>query len=108
MRTRWAARARGRTAREIIPGLEDWWVETLDELVRTGEPRRIEREVPSLGRWYEVQAYPKGGDRFAALFDDVTERKRAEAVLREIYARDCETLRGLVAPEVIYWKSARA
>lgn len=33
---------------------------------------------------------------------------QTEAVLREIYARDCETLRGLVAPEVIYWESARA
>ena len=74
--------ARGRPVSEVIPGLESWWVDTFDAMLRTNEPVRIEREVPGLGRWYEVSAYPQGGDRFAALFEDITERKRTDQVLR--------------------------
>lgn len=75
--------AKGRTAREVIPGLEDWWVAAFDDVVARRQPRRIERDIPQLGRYYEVHAYPGLGDRFIILFDDITERKQAELARRK-------------------------
>ena len=73
---------RGRTAREVVPGLEDWWIEMYDRVVTSGTPERIEHEAAPLGRCFEVQVYPGSGNRFSVLYDDITERKRAEATLR--------------------------
>ena len=77
------AETRGRTARELVPSLEDWWIETYDEVVRSGERRIVEREIPQFGKWFRVDAYPTSGDRFITLFDDVTDRKLAEIALRD-------------------------
>ena len=78
-----AERAVGRSARELLPELDAWWIETFDRVVTTGEATRFEQEAPTLGRWFEMRAFPFGGDRFAVLFDDITERRRAEDARRE-------------------------
>ena len=70
------ADVRGRTAREVVPGLEDWWIEMYDRVVTSGTPERIEHDAAPLGRYFEVQVYPGSGDRFSVLYDDITERKR--------------------------------
>ncbi|MDQ2682835.1 MAG: PAS domain S-box protein, partial [Chloroflexota bacterium] len=77
------AQAEGRRASEAFPGLEPWWHERFERVVRSGVPDRIEHVIEDLGRWYEVYVYPRGGDRLTALYEDITERKRAEEVLRE-------------------------
>ena len=77
------ATARGRTAREVMPGLEEWWFETSARIVSGGAAARFEREVAALGRWYDVSVHPRGGDRFSVTYDDITPRRTAEAALRE-------------------------
>jgi PAS domain S-box-containing protein len=73
----------GRTVREAIPGIEQYWIDTYGEVVRTGRPIRFEGLAAPLGRWYEVLAFSPEKGRFAALFLDVTERRRIEGELRE-------------------------
>ncbi|MDQ3510427.1 MAG: PAS domain S-box protein, partial [Pseudomonadota bacterium] len=65
---------------EVIPGAEPAWVQDFAEVVRTGEPVTVLREVAVLGRWYEVHVFRPEPGRFAALFFDVSARHRAETV----------------------------
>lgn len=82
-----AARAQGRTASEVMPGIEHWWHDAFDRILMQGEPAHIEHPVASLDRWLEVYVYPLAGDRLTVLYQDVTERKRAEETLRASQAR---------------------
>ena len=69
--------AQGRRASEVFPDLEPWWHESFDRIAGAGRPERIEHEVASSGRWYEVWVYPRDGDRLTVLYEDVTDRKHA-------------------------------
>jgi len=51
-------------------------------VAQTRETARFEVSSPE-GLWYDVRAYCRGGDRVAVLYDDITDRKRTEAALRE-------------------------
>lgn len=76
----------GRTAREVMPGHESHWIEAYARVAATGEPIRRTAWVADLGRWFEVSAFPVGppsGRKVGVLFNDISERKRAEALLRE-------------------------
>jgi two-component sensor histidine kinase/PAS domain-containing protein len=69
----------GRTIREAIPDIPDWLIGTYARVVDTGTPEVFEITVPQLDRYFEVRAYREAENRFAAMFIDVSERKRAEA-----------------------------
>jgi two-component sensor histidine kinase/PAS domain-containing protein len=69
----------GRLASEAIPGIEPFWTETYAGVVATGKPVHFEFRLGVLDRWFEVYAFRTEPRRFAALFLNVTERKRAEA-----------------------------
>ena len=76
--------AEGKTARELIPNLDDFWFETYGRVAQTGEPVRFENEAPAMGRWFDVYATRLGGPasrRVALLFSDITARKQSEATL---------------------------
>lgn len=66
----------GRTAREVVPGLEDVWIATYGKVALTGEPAHFENYAKNFGRWYEVIAYRPMPGQFVTIFSDVTERKR--------------------------------
>jgi C4-dicarboxylate-specific signal transduction histidine kinase len=72
--------------REIAPQHEEHWFEIYGRIALTGEPMRFENEAKQLGRWYDVYAFrvedPKRR-RVGVLFNDITERKHAEAEARD-------------------------
>jgi PAS domain S-box-containing protein len=76
----------GRTVREVIPGIEPFWIETYGRIVRTGESERIVNSVAALGRHFELFVWRSGPGRFATVLSDVTERKRAEEALLRMSA----------------------
>lgn len=73
----------GRTVREVIPSIEQFWIDTFGRVVTTGEPCRLENHVKELDRYYDVQAYRPQPGQFAVIATEITDRKRAELALRE-------------------------
>jgi PAS domain-containing protein len=72
----------GRRVTDAIPGIREADPELFalyGSVARGGETVRFERHVAALDEWFEVAAYRAGPDEFVAVFDVVTERKRAEA-----------------------------
>lgn len=68
----------GKTLRAVAPDVEDSFVARCAEVVRSGQSTRFQDYALTLRRWYDIYAFPVGPQRFATLFDDITERKNAE------------------------------
>ncbi|MBM2840572.1 MAG: sensor histidine kinase response regulator, partial [Bacteroidetes bacterium] len=49
----------------------------------TGKPETFETYLESLGIWFSIAVYSPRKEYFVAVFDNITERKRAEEALRE-------------------------
>ncbi len=77
----------GQTLRQMVPEEADGWVEFYGKVLRTGEPIRFERELVATGRYLALTAFriePASRNQVAVLFQDITERKRAEEALRQL------------------------
>jgi PAS domain S-box-containing protein len=71
----------GKTARELVPNLETHWFELYGSVVETGKPARFEQQSIAMNRWFDVNAFCIGephSRKFAILFTNITERKKAE------------------------------
>ena len=71
----------GKTAREVIPGIEKYWMDAVGNVVRTGEPLRTEYAIKELDRQisaYFVRVGNPDNCRIIAVYNDITDRKRAE------------------------------
>jgi PAS domain S-box-containing protein len=79
------ADAKGKRVREMVPTLEDHWFEIYGEVARTGVPVRFVNFAKDLDeRWFDVYACRVGGPsgrEVALVFNDITQRKRAEEAL---------------------------
>lgn len=73
----------GHPVREFIPLLEKIWIERYAKVALTGHSDQFDGYNADTGRHYEVHAFCPSPGRFAAVFRDVTERKREEAALQE-------------------------
>jgi PAS domain S-box-containing protein len=78
----------GRRIREVLPQLEQSWIDTYASVALNGNPVRFESYNRDLDRYFSLYCYSPGPRRFAVVFSDITARKRAE----EESARDHELL----------------
>jgi PAS domain S-box-containing protein len=82
---------KGKTALQLVPELEKHWIEIYGKVALTGESLRFINEAKSMDdRWFDVYAF-KFGDKdsrkIALLFNNITERKRAEIALKQAKER---------------------
>jgi PAS domain S-box-containing protein len=73
----------GRTVREVLPGVEPFWIATYGQVVQTGETLSFEHYTATLDRYYEVSAFRPRPGQFAVMITDVTSRKLIENALEE-------------------------
>ncbi len=75
-----------KTIVELVPRIENQWIDFYAQVVRTGEPSRLVQGSAAMGRWFEVEAFrvgEAGQRRVAVLFTDISARKQAEDALRD-------------------------
>jgi len=76
-----------RTARQVLPQIESFWIDRYGRVALNGKPDHFEQWSKPLGRCYDVSAFRTEPGRFATVFLDITERKLAEDALRRSESR---------------------
>ncbi len=77
--------AAGKRVSELIPGIREVSPELFElygRVASTGVPEVVEFDFKSNQQWLMLSVYSSEPGHFAAVFDDITERKRAEEALR--------------------------
>ncbi|HEX5220064.1 MAG TPA: PAS domain S-box protein [Verrucomicrobiae bacterium] len=75
------AAAPGKTIRELLPTHDQQWFDIYGRVALTGEPVRFQDHLEALHRWFDAFAFRVGSPeycRVAVIFNDITERKRAD------------------------------
>ncbi|KAF0813529.1 Blue-light-activated protein [Andreprevotia sp. IGB-42] len=75
--------ALGQLGNNVVPDQEPEWLARYAHVVETGEATAFTRHVKSLDRWYHLHIFRPEPGRFAVLFFEVTEQRRAEEALRQ-------------------------
>ena len=72
----------GKTARELFPGTEEYWIEKFGEVAITGVPLHYENYSVELDRYFEMNVYSPQKGQFALIGLDISERRRAEELVK--------------------------
>ena len=71
----------GHRVTELIPDIRKTnpdMLELYGRVASTGRPERFETYVEPLGIWFDISVYSPSKDHFAAVFANITERRRAQ------------------------------
>ena len=77
----------GKRVTEVLPGIEHDpanWIGMYGEVALTGKEVRFEQYAKPLGKWFFVSAYCPMPGYFAAIFEDITERKKSEKEIEHL------------------------
>ena len=72
----------GKPLLQVFPSLAEW-IKTYADVVDNQRPVVFEQYFTDTDRWFAVKAYPVEKERFAILFSNITERKKAEEKIKE-------------------------
>lgn len=80
----------GRSKFDVLPGVEDHWLDCFEHVARTGKPIRIENYQQDVDRWFDVYftRVDDSGRFVAVVFKDITRRTRSDDSLRKAEERN--------------------
>ncbi|MDQ4086908.1 MAG: PAS domain S-box protein [Pseudomonadota bacterium] len=95
--------AAGRSIFEMLPGVEQHWLDHYKQVARTGQSVRVQNHQQDVDRWFDVYftRVDEEGRFVATVFNDISDRKRSEQSLRESEGR---LARALEAGELGAWE----
>ncbi len=76
----------GKKVTDAIPGIEDDpanWIRTYGKVALEGKEIHFENYSVVLNKWFSIFAYSPKKGYFATIFEDITERKQAEELLKK-------------------------
>jgi PAS domain S-box-containing protein len=76
----------GKRATEILPIITTSnpdWIETHYRVASTGRSERFDIHIAPLGKWFLISIYSAEKDSFVSVFQNITDRKRAEKDLEK-------------------------
>lgn len=94
--------AAGKKVSELIPGIRETSKDLLEIYGRVaggGKPETFETYVKALKMWFSISVYCPAKDHFVAVFDVITERRRAEEALRASESAVQKKLAAIMSPE---------
>ena len=97
----------GRTIKEVLPNIEDYWIEAFGQVAQTGEPINYMNFVEGLGKYYETYVFCPEKDKFAVVFNDATDRVKAIEALRESEAKARLFVENVPLPVAMFDKDMR-
>jgi PAS domain S-box-containing protein len=87
----------GRKVSEVIPGIREsdpGLFQIYGRVAQTGAPEQFEIHLAALKMWFAISVYSPRPEHFVAVFDVITERKRAEqeraALIRDLERMNAE------------------
>ncbi len=83
----------GRRIREVMPKVEQYWIDTFGHVALTGEPMYYENYLATTDRYYATYSYSPKPRQFAVLVSDITDRRKKEAEI--LYISNYDHLTGL-------------
>ena len=77
----------GRTVRDVIPKIEDAWIQKFGQVALIGKPLTYENHVREFDRYYDTFSFCPRKGQFAVVFHEVTESRRAQLALAQSEAK---------------------
>ncbi len=66
----------GRSIREVMPSVEQYWIDIFGKVALTGESNYYENYLETTGRYYATYTYCPKKRQFAVLVTDITEQRK--------------------------------
>jgi len=74
----------GKTLKELMPYTEEYWIETFGRVAMTGEPIAYTNFSREIGKHFDTYVFSPEKDIFAVVFNDATERVKAQEEVQKL------------------------
>jgi len=74
----------GQSVLDVYPETESIWIERYGKVTQTGEQAHFEEYSGTLDKYFRVTAFCPQAGQFAAVFEDISERKASEAKIARL------------------------
>lgn len=81
----------GKTVTEVLPGIEQYWMDAYGAVALTGVPQRFKNYSADIHKYYDVWAFSPRHGQFATVISDITEQVELEEKLKYVYYHDAMT-----------------